>query len=410
MKTFEKTPAIVLGSHKIGLGIIRALGSMKVPVIAVYYNNMDMGHKSKYVIDYYNCPHPEEDEEGFISFLIYLAIKWKGSVLIPSDDITLYPVSKNKDLLSKYYKVSANDFNVIHIAVDKKYTYNLAHKLGIPAPQTLTPISLEEAISFTEKIRYPAILKPSVSHTFFELFGKKMIFVRSKEELEKAYRATEGANIEMMIQEFIPGDDTHGINYNSFMINGDSIAEFTAEKVRLSPRGTGFPVVIKSKYIPQVSNYGRTILRELGYEGYSNIEFKKDSRDGIYKIMDINARQNLSTPLSVKCGFNFPYMSYLFALKGEVGKTKSNFNENIYWIDPAKDLGEVIRNFKKEKFSLIKFVKPYLMPKVFTIQSIKDPKPLFNRIINILKSIPTIVLKNDPIAKKEKNLYQMNLS
>jgi hypothetical protein len=45
----HQPPAVVVGCHKIGLGIIRALGTAGVDVVAVHYGDMDMAHVSCYV-------------------------------------------------------------------------------------------------------------------------------------------------------------------------------------------------------------------------------------------------------------------------------------------------------------------------------------------------------------------------
>jgi hypothetical protein len=35
---------------------------------------------------------------------------------------------------------------------------------------------------------------------------------------------------------------------------------------------------------------------------------QKDRRDGQYKVMEVNARHNLSSLLATRCGLNFPWM------------------------------------------------------------------------------------------------------
>jgi predicted ATP-grasp superfamily ATP-dependent carboligase len=190
-----------------------------------------------------------------------------------------------------------------------------------------------------------------------------------------------------MLQEFIPGDDTHGVNYNSFFLNGEPKIEITAEKVRLSPPLIGFPRVVVSKHIPQVIEPGRKMLKATGYNGFSCMEFKKDSRDGIYKLMEVNGRHNLSTPLSVKSGINFPFLTYMHIVYGELSEVNNGFKEGIYWIDLGKDIIESIRSFRKEHFSILEYIKPYLKPKVFTIPSIKDPLPLLHRTSDIIYAI-----------------------
>ena len=212
-------PAIVLGCHKSGLGVIRALGEMKVPIVGVYYNKMDMGYVSKFVIAHHLCPNPDRDEAGFVSFLVDLASKWSGGVVIPSDDTTLIPVSKHKKLLERHFEVAACKWPTTEIFIRKKHTYALAEKIGVPCPRTFIPKTSCQAVDFAKEVGLPCLLKPSVGHSFFNIFREKMVFIENTEQLENAYKKTKEAGIQMMIQEFIPGDDGSGANYNSYFIN-----------------------------------------------------------------------------------------------------------------------------------------------------------------------------------------------
>lgn len=385
------TPAIVLGCHKMGLGVIRALGEMRVPVVGVYYNRMDMGYVSKYVIARYHCPHPDHDEKGFVSFLIDLASEWKGSVLMPSDDPTLVPTSRHKDALGRFYKVAANDWDVIEKAIFKKYTYALADEIGVPSPRTTIAKEFKDAVSFVKEIGLPCVLKPTVGHLFFEIFRKKMIIIENLKGLEDAFREVEKADMEMMIQEFVPGNDRSGVNYNSFFVRGEQKIEVTAEKVRLTPPFIGFPRVVISKLIPEVLVPGRTILKAMGYDGFSCMEFKRHPKNGIYYLMEINARLNLSTPLSVKSGINFPYLTYKYYLNGEAPEIDDKFTEGIYWIDIGKDIAETIRSYRTENITMKDYLKPYLSPHVFTILSYSDPMPCLKRSLDMVKAIPRYI-------------------
>jgi D-aspartate ligase len=81
----------------------------------------------------------------------------------------------------------------------------------------------------------------------------------------------------VLLQELINGDDTQGIIYNSYFWNGESVSEFTAEKVRLYPQKFVVPRVVISKDIPDIIDPRRKIIRALGYHGYSCTEFKGTS-------------------------------------------------------------------------------------------------------------------------------------
>jgi predicted ATP-grasp superfamily ATP-dependent carboligase len=190
--------------------------------------------------------------------------------------------------------------------------------------------------------------------------------------------------LKMMIQEFIPGDDGQGVNYNSYFVDGRPIAEFTAQKVRIDPPFFGSPRVLVSKDIPEIIEPGRLLLKRLGYSGFSCMEFKRDERDGIFKLMEINCRANKTGSLDVYCGINFPWIQYKHLVFGEIEQQKNRgFKENVYWIDAAKDMVMFFTARKDEGYSLKEYVKPYLGEKVFGILSLKDPIPFLKRCVNI---------------------------
>ena len=113
--------------------------------------------------------------------------------------------------------------------------------------------------------------------------------------------------------------------------------EFTAAKVRLTPRSFGPPSVVVSRVIPEIIEPARRLLDALGYEGYSCTEFKRDPRDGVYKLMEVNGRFNLSSLLMLRCGINLPAMAYRHAVLGEA-PTGIEQPEGMHWIDGTKDL------------------------------------------------------------------------
>ncbi len=99
-------PAIVLSTHTMGLVVIRGLGMMGVPIIAVYYNEGDMGYVSRYVTQKIRAPHPEEFEDQFVELLVESSSRFGGGLLIPTDDTTVATVSRHKSQLERHYTVA----------------------------------------------------------------------------------------------------------------------------------------------------------------------------------------------------------------------------------------------------------------------------------------------------------------
>jgi D-aspartate ligase len=385
-KTCNLIPAVVLSCHTMGLGVIRELGQKGVPVIAVYYDKNDMGYVSKYVSERIYTPHPERDEKQFISLLIQIAQRHGQCVLIPADDPTLLIVAQNKRLLQNYFIVACPDENITRKIIDKKYTYALAEKIGIPSPKTLIPKTSEDVKNYCEKIQFPCIVKPNQSHKYFEVFRKKMCKVENENELFSAYQEAQNAGIDVMIQEYIPGDDTCGINYNSYFWNNESVVHFTAQKVRLSPIGFGVPSVVRSRdKIPEVVECADKLLKSFGYSGYSCMEFKKDSRDNIYKLMEINGRFNRSILLSSRCNLNFSWIMYNHLTKGELQRD-GNYQKNIYWIDEVRDLLTSNRQTSNLWISFWNFFPPYINKNVFALFDCKDIRPVIQRFFNLFQT------------------------
>lgn len=387
MRKSSATPAIVLSTQTAGLGVIRALGMMGVPITAAYYHPQDMGYVSKYVQEVIRTPHPEHEEDKFVNLLLRYGERLNGSVLIPTSDETVATVARHKGALERYYTVACPGWDVAERYIDKKYTYALAQEVGVPAPDTLVPQCLEDVEVYSKTAQYPLVVKPCQSHRYWDVFNRKMVRVETPDQMVAAYQEATEAGIEVMLQELIPGDDTCGVNYNSYFTDGEPMAEFTAEKVRLAPPEFGRPRVVVSKKVPEVIDPGRRLVRAMGLTGYSCTEFKRDPRDGVYKLMEVNGRHNLSTLLSVRCGINFPWLMYQHLTDSTFPATGSSYREGVYWIDLTKDVAFSVMHRKQERFSRAQYIEPYLRPHVFAILDWKDPRPFAKRCTNLLRTL-----------------------
>ncbi len=379
-------PALVLGSHTMGLAIIRSLGQMGVPVIVIYYEHEDMGYRSKYVQDYLFTESPESSEEAFLDILISCKKKYGSCVVFPSDDASLFVVAKNKEYLSGFHLLACPDWDLVNLVVDKKRTYSLADKCGIPAPRTMVPTSESDVKEFCGLIGYPCLIKPCFSHRYYDHFKKKMTRVENLEQALLAFREADSLDVEVMVQELIPGGDTLGVNYNSFVFGDSEPVEFVAEKVRLSPPKFGVPRVVRSRWLPEVAEIGQKTVKAFGYKGYSCTEFKKDPRDGVYKLMEINGRHNRSSLLSLKCGINFPYLEYRSHVDGNFPRQVQSDAEFL-WIDEFRDLYQTFASAKEESLGLKKIVEPYLKNHVFAVFDRRDLAPFATRIRGLMKQI-----------------------
>ena len=378
----QMLPVVVVGTHTVGLGVIRALAGLKVPIIGIYYDPKDMGYLSNHLSERIHAPHPEQQEDDFISFLLDLSARVGQSLLIPASDAALAAISRHKSELAQNYIVACVEWEIAKRFIAKKHTYALAEVAGVPIPRTLIPRLIEDVEFYSREIEFPCLVKPSESHRFFDVFRTKMIRVETLDEMSTAYRQAARHGLEVIIQEIIPGDAAQGANYNSYWAGNQPLVEFTGRKVRNGPSHFGSPCVISSVPVPEIIEPGRKILKAMNFYGYACTEFKQDPRDGVYKLMEVNGRHNLSTLLAVRCGLNFPEIHYRHLVMGEVPQPLT-YPHDIYWIDLTRDLYYNLFRTRSQGG----FFAPYRGKHVFAILDFKDPRPFIKRCTELVKDV-----------------------
>jgi len=267
---------------------------------------------------------------------------------------------------------------VTQIFIDKAQTYALAVACGVPSPRTLVPHSLEEAESQAESLGFPLLLKPAEGHLYYARFKRKMVKADDMAAMRTAYTQAAGAGLGVMIQEIIPGADSDVVNYNAYAWGGRSLVEFTARQLRKAPPRFGSPRAVVSERIDGLAEVGRAALRALAFEGFACVEFKRDPRDGRYKLLDVNGRHNLSGLLAVRCGVNFPLLQYRHVSAGELPE-RTQFRTGVYWVDVVRDVAYGLRHVLEERPSPRAILAPYLGPGCDAIFDRRDLRPFLVR-------------------------------
>lgn len=353
--TMGKKGVVIIGDHVQSLGIIRSLGREKIPVYLLNDRSLCIGRFSKFLKKFFICPS-FEDTQDLVEYLIHLAGEEniKDWLLWPTNDACVYAVSTHKTDLEKYYKIATPSWGIVQFALNKKLTYSIAERCNIPYPKTAYPATLDAIIAIGQTITYPVILKPAVMHHYFKKARKKAIIVRNSHELIENYQVMISIidPSEIMVQEIIPGRPGFLYSFCSLFSDGNVLAKCIAQRRRQKPmdcgKGTTFA---ESMFIPELEKYGTALLNEIGYYGLSEIEFKKDPRDGQYKLLEINARTWLWHSLAIRCGVNFPFLQYRDLMEGHVEPVLS-FRKNIKWMHFYTDFAISVNEILHRKMSL----------------------------------------------------------
>ena len=386
---------IILNATELGYQVIRSLGEKGIKSIVIYDQDKDeIGRHSKYTIESFKVPGFIENPEILLEFLLKKKNEWKGLLIVPTKDYTVEFLSKNKETLSKYYIIPTPESSIIQRLINKRTLYDTARKLGIGVPETFSPKTFYELKKLENKLRFPCLIKPGLGHIFFRKYDFKMIEVHHYQELEKQYRELTNDfthdDCELTISEIISGPDSEQmVQYVSYIDRaGELLASMTSRKIRQDPPKYGQGRIVKSEMINGLDEMSQKLLKELGYFGFSEIEWKYDKRDNKFKLIEINPRFIFYIGLCDGCGINFPYIQYQDLVKNQKIRTTA-YRKNVYWIHLYKDILHTVLHHHMEKISLKEYAMPYFKEKVFAVLNQKDLRPFFyqwrQHLINIIK-------------------------
>jgi D-aspartate ligase len=303
--------AVILGGDFHGLGIIRSLGHHGVP-LCVVDDELSIGRYSKFTTFAVHAPNLRKEKE-LVDFLLEMGRRknLKGWVIFPTRDEHVVTFSRHKKELEEIYRVPTPDWEVTKWAWNKWNTYSKAMELGIPIPNTWCPRTVEDIDAIDAE--FPLAIKPAVKEDFFYATKAKAWRASNRDELKELFRQASihsGSN-EVLVQEIIPGDGTRQFSSCVFMKDGEAIGTMEAQRWRQHPPEFGRAATfVQSIDLPVVLEPTLKFLRAINYYGLSETEYKLDSRDGKYKLLDVNARTWGFHALGSPAGVDFSYLLY----------------------------------------------------------------------------------------------------
>jgi predicted ATP-grasp superfamily ATP-dependent carboligase len=215
----------------------------------------------------------------------------RRSVLVPTSDIGAMFVADEAERLAEWFIFPHQDCDLIRSLCSKREMYHLAGKWNVPAPRTAFPRSRTDVVQYLETAQLPVLLKPIYS----DLPGRavaSMTLCHTKEELLARYEAAEDPSMpNLMPQEFIPGGDEMTFTFNGYFDrDGDCKVVFTGRKLRNFPPYFGQASLGICVNNDDVAKTTIDFMKAIGYRGPLDLGYRYDTRDGRYKVNDINPR------------------------------------------------------------------------------------------------------------------------
>ena len=384
--------AIILNLSYTGLGIARDLSKKGIKVIGLWSDKNQFGRFTK-CANTLQSPSAKKNPEALLKFLINLGKNLHTKAIIfPTNDFDVLFLTQNKKLLSSYFFFPLPSIETIKKIMNKYILYKEAKKIDIPTPKTFFIKNKNELFKIKEKIKFPCLIKPIFSYIWHKgsnwtkVGGQKAIKCNNYQELILNYHKLQFVSTDIIIQEFIPGEDDQIYIYGTYLDKQSCpLGYFTARKLLQYPLDIGTGCLVEIINNPEIAELGLKLLRHFDYHGIAEVEFKKDSHDGKYKLIEINPRPWDWMSLGTKAGVNLAYLAYVDLLGIQPENQDNNYSQNLKWIAEESLLRVFIGSIlRKNNCSPVKLLKLLKGKKIYGIFFILDPVPFSAFLIRFI--------------------------
>jgi D-aspartate ligase len=365
---------VVIGGGCQGLGIARSLGRRGIPVCLID-DEISIARASRYVRGAIRVPDLRT-EQALLDALALARerLSLSGWVLYPTREENIVAIAANREELQREFRVPTPGLDSIQHAWDKRKVYGLAEQLSIPVPRTWFPQSEEDLAAI--EVDDPVILKPAIKEHFFYTTHAKAWRANTAAELLAAFRrATEIVPAsEVIVQEMIPGGGEQQYAYCAFFREGRPAASMTVQRRRQHPSDFG----VASTYVETISlaeleEPSCRFLAAIDYYGLVELEYKRDPRDGVYKLLDVNARTWGYHTIGGPAGVDFPYLLF----RDQIGEPEeeAHARAGVRWIRLSTDVPNALRDIYRGQLRPGEYLRSLRGVNTEAVFSISDPLP-----------------------------------
>lgn len=376
-----RPPVIVAGGSANALFIGRSLGAIGVQVYGLGVNPAAAASRFVHRIPAAGADDAEgEPEERWAEYLLGPASEpLHGAVIVAGSDVGITVLARHREALLQRFRLDISDVGAQLGLLDKLSTYRWATAAGVPTPRYWRVESAEDLERQRDEYIYPVIVKPLLSHRYqakLPSWGKFRV-AADLDELRAVHRDVTDAGLAVMITEQIPGPDTLLCSYNTYLdASGSPMFDFTKRTLRRYPPGMGLGSHHLSDRNPEVKEVAMRLFKHVGLIGLANAEFKRDTRDGLLKLIECNARFTDAAPLWGAAGFDMARHVY-HQILGEPSELPTSYRPGQRMVYPFNDL----RSFRilraRGEITLREWLRDMARPQVWPFFRLDDPGPAF---------------------------------
>ena len=367
-----RPPALVLGSGNTALGAIRALGRRGIPL---YVGSPVRRYEAA---SRWYRPVPGRWDAPTLAANLGRCGLERAVVIPTSDEDALAAATLPAGLRARFPSATARP-ELIRALTDKALFAELLARFDTPRPRTWRLDSLDALDTLDDETLDAGFLKPRDSLAFLRVFNRKSMRPRSRASTRQVLEELVRSGFEMVLQEYVPGPPTHCYLLDGFIDREGRVRGlFARQRLRQFPSDFGNSTAVRSVAREEVRDAEEALLDVLGgigYRGVFNAEFKRDARDGSFRLFEINPRVWWYVEFAQRCGIDTVTMSYRDAL-GEPVETAPAYDVGRTVIFPYFDVAACRARISVGEMSLLDAVRSWKSSEQL-IYAPDDPRPGF---------------------------------
>jgi len=294
----DQLPAFVLkiGSYPIhhgGLAVIRSLGRAGVAVSAVTEDRRTPAAVSRYLDEAIVWRTTgAEDQEVLLDRLVQIgARRCSKPLLICTDDEAAVLAAEGRDVLERYFVLPQVPAPLPRTLASKRGLYELCRRHGVPTPRTQFPTTASELNTAAEALGFPFVLKNI--DPFVRLYRTpvtRTTLVSTPAALDELSAGWDEP-FSVLAQQYLPTDTSvDWIVHGYCGADADLRKVFTGLKLRSAPQFANATALGQVATNEELISLTTGFCRQIGYQGVFDLDWRRDTRDGTFYLVDFNPR------------------------------------------------------------------------------------------------------------------------
>jgi D-aspartate ligase len=254
--------------HHGGLGVVRSLGRVGIPVYAVTEDHLTPAARSRYLTGHFVWRSGGDTDPGELVERLRTIGRALGRRAVPvaTDDEAATLLAEHAGELAEHFLLPPVPPDLPRRLASKQGLFELCRRHAVPTPQTVFPTSRDDLLAHADRLRYPVVAKniaPWSRLTAPVVAGTTV--VRTERELLDRFAGLEDLS-GLLLQEYLPAQSAEDWFVHLYCdTTGAGGLTMVGRKSYDWPPGRGITADARSVANPALAELAVNFCREIGY-------------------------------------------------------------------------------------------------------------------------------------------------